>query len=85
VFFDFLPSLWTPVDFGVERGMTIRDAEIRIDLFPLTAARPPADAAAGYDSDGCGRHAVGSRRKAHGSANQIHATIWKTRLKAKAV
>jgi hypothetical protein len=50
-----------------------------------TGARPPAGAAAGYDSDGRGRCAAEGRRKAHGSANQIHATIWRARLRAKAV
>ncbi len=74
-----------PVDCGVERSMTVADAEIRIDVFPPAVARPPAGAAAGYDSDGRGRHVVGGRRKVHGSANQIHATIWRTRLRAKAV
>jgi len=57
----------------------------RLVEFPPTGARPPAGAAAGYDSDGRGRHVVGGRRKAHGRANQIHATIWSTRLSAKAV
>src|SRR6267378_2842234 len=74
-----------PVDCGVERSMTVADAEIRIDVFPPTVARPPAGAAADYDSDGRGRCAAEGRRKAHGSANQIHATIWTTRLRAKAV
>ena len=74
------------VNFGVERSMTVGDAEIRIDVFPRTGVRPPAGAVAGYDSDGRGRHAVEEgRRKAHGSANQTHATIWRTRLRAKAV
>ena len=73
------------VDFGVERSMTVGDAEIRIDVIPRTGVRPSAGAAAGYDSDGRGRHVVGGRRKAHGSANQIHAAIWRTRLRAKAV
>src|SRR5712664_1605405 len=68
-----------PVDLGVERSSTVADAEIRIDVFP------PAGAAAGYDSDGRGRCAAEGRRKAHGSANQIHATIWRARLRAKAV
>jgi hypothetical protein len=81
----FIVSASIPVDLGVERSMTVGDAEIRIDVFLPTWARTPAGAAAGYDSDGRGRHVVGSRRKAHGSANQIHATIWRTRLRAKAV
>ena len=50
-----------------------------------TVARPPTGAAAGYDSDGRGRDVVEGRRKVHGSANQIHATIWRTKLRAKAV
>ena len=74
-----------PVDYGVERSMTVGDAEIRIVVFPPTRARAPAGAAAGYDMDGRGRHVVGGRKKARGSANQIHATIWRTRLRAKAV
>jgi hypothetical protein len=74
-----------PVDCGVERSGIVGDAEIRIDVFQPTGARPPAGATAGYDSDGRGRHVVGGRKKAHGSANQIHATIWRKRLRAKAV
>jgi len=60
-----------------------RDADIRIDVFRPAGTRPLAGR--GYDSDGCGWHAAEGRRKAHGSANQIHATIWRTRLRAKAV
>jgi hypothetical protein len=63
-----------PVDCGVERSRIVGDAEIRIDVFPPTGARASAGTAAGYDSDGRGRYAAGGRRKAHGSANQIHAT-----------
>src|SRR5882724_880382 len=74
-----------PVDCSVDRSMTVGDAEIRIDVFPRTGVRPPAGAVAGYDSDGRGRHVVERRRKAHGSTNQTHATIWRTRLRAKAV
>jgi hypothetical protein len=84
-FLRLIASALMPVDYGVERSRTVGDAEIRIDVFPPTWARAPAGAAAGYDSDGRGRHVVGGRRKAHGSANQIHATIWRTRLRAKAV
>jgi hypothetical protein len=74
-FFRLIASALMPVDFGVEQSMTVGDAEIRIDVFPPTWARPLAGVAAGYGSDGRGRHVVGGRRKAHGSANQIHATI----------
>ena len=74
-----------PVDLGVERSSTVADAEIRIDVFPPTGAGLPAGVTAGYDSDGRARHVVGGRKKTHGSANQIHATIWRTRLRAKAV
>ncbi len=74
-----------PIDFGVEWSMTVGNAEIRIDVFPPAWARAPVDAAAGYGSDRRGRHVVGGRKKAHGSANQIHAAIWRTRLRAKAV
>ena len=74
-----------PVDLGVQRRSTVADAEIRIDVFPPTGARLPAGAAVSYDSDGRGRYTAEGRRKALGSANQIHATIWRTRLRAKAV
>src|SRR6266567_4231662 len=74
-----------PVDLGVERSSTVADTEIRIDVFPPTGARLPAGAAVGYDSDGRRRYTAEGRRKAHGSANQIHATIWRARLRAKAV
>ena len=84
-FLRLIASALMPVDCGVERSMTVGDAEIRIDIFPPTWARAPVDAAAGYDSDGRRRYAAGGRRKAHGSANQIHATIWGARLRAKAV
>src|SRR5258708_597153 len=84
LFFDLLPPFYAS---RLRRGaeQTVADAEIRIDVFPPTGARAPAGAAAGYDSDGRGRHVVGGRREAHGSANQINATIWRTRLRAKAV
>ena len=70
---------------GSERSMTVADAEIRIDIFPSTGGPYRQRAAAGYDSDGRGRHVVGGRKRADGSANQIHATIWTPRLRAKAV
>jgi hypothetical protein len=84
-FLRLIASALMPVDCGVERSMTVGDAEIRIDVIPRTGVRPSAGAAAGYDPDGRGRHAVEGRRKAHGSANQTHATIWRMRLRAKAV
>ena len=42
-------------------------------------------AAAGYVSDGRDCHITCGRRKARGIMNQIHAAIWKTTLRAKAV
>ena len=53
--------------------MTVVDAEIKIDVFAPTWAIAPAGAASGYDPDG--RRRLVGRRKTHGSANQIHATI----------
>src|SRR5216684_302412 len=51
-FLRLIASALMPVDCGVERSRIVGDAEIRIDVFPPTGARPPAGAAAGYDSDG---------------------------------
>jgi hypothetical protein len=72
-FLRLIASGFIPIDSGVEQSMTGVDAEIGIDVFAPTWAIAPAGAASGYNSDGRGRH-VG-RRKAHGSKNQIHATI----------
>ena len=41
-FLRLIASALMPVDFGVERSMTVGDAEIRIDVFPPTEARPLA-------------------------------------------
>src|SRR5947208_17106676 len=84
LFFDLLP----PFDpsrsrRGAERH--VADTGIRIDVFSPTGARLPAGAAVGYDPGGRRRYTAEGRRKAHGSANQIHATIWRARLRAKAV
>ena len=72
-FLRLIASGFIPIDFGVERSMTVVDAEIRIDVFAPTWAIAPAGAASGYDPDG--RRRLVGRRKTQGSANQIHATI----------